>query len=151
MFSAIGADFFDRARVFFKFDTALAHRIFAASDIFLMPSFYEPCGTGQMVAMRYGSIPVVRAVGGLADTVSDFSLAPAPADGSTAVMGNGFTFQDYDVNAFWRALSFALDIYADQDSWRRLQRRAMRTDFSWEAAAPNHVALYHRAIQLGTQ
>jgi starch synthase len=141
MFSAIGADFFDRARIFFKFDTALAHRIFAASDIFVMPSLYEPCGTGQMAAMRYGSVPVVRAVGGLANTVRDFN--PIRQDNN----GNGFTFQEYDVNAFWGALSRALHTFADQETWRVLQRRGMETDFSWDAAAPNYVALYRRAIQ----
>jgi starch synthase len=147
MFSAIAADFFDRARVFFKFDTPLAHRIFASSDIFIMPSLYEPCGTGQMAAMRYGSVPVVRAVGGLADTVRDFDPAlQDPGDPST-VTGNGFTFQDYDVNAFWSALSRALRTFADRDTWQALQRRGMMTDFSWEAAAPNYVALFRRAIQ----
>jgi starch synthase len=140
MFSAIGADFFDRARIFFKFDAALARRIFAASDIFVMPSLYEPCGTGQMAAMRYGSVPVVRAVGGLADTVTDFP-------GGQADLGNGFTFDDYDVNAFWGALNRALRTFADQDTWRALQRRCMETDFSWDAAAPDYVALYQRALQ----
>ena len=141
MFSAIGADFFDRARIFFKFDAALAHRIFAASDIFVMPSLYEPCGTGQMAAMRYGSVPVVRAVGGLADTVTDFFPA------RQADVGNGFTFQEYDVNALWGALSRALRTFSDQDTWRALQRRGMETDFSWGAAAPDYVALYRQALK----
>jgi len=140
MFSAIGADFHQHARIFLKFDDPLAHRIYAASDIFLMPSLYEPCGTGQMVAMRYGSVPVVRAVGGLADTVSDFD----PTTGS----GTGFSFQQYDVNALWGALNRALTAYQKRDAWRALQQRGMNTDFSWDAAAPNHVALYHRAIEL---
>jgi len=140
LFSAIGADYYDRARIFFKFDDSLAHRIFAASDIFLMPSLYEPCGTGQLAALRYGSVPVVRAVGGLADTVSDFN----PAAGT----GTGFTFREYDVNACWDALNRALRTYTDRETWRVLQQRGMNTDFSWEAAAPDHIALYHRAIQL---
>lgn len=138
MFSAIGADFHERARVFFRFDDSLAHRIYAASDIFLMPSLYEPCGTGQMAAMRYGSVPVVRAVGGLADTVTDFG-------GGT---GTGFTFHDFDVNACWRALGRAMSTHRDQEAWQGLQQRGMRTDFSWDAAAPNHVMLYRRAIGL---
>jgi starch synthase len=138
MFSAIGADFHERARVFFKFDDSLAHRIYAASDVFLMPSLYEPCGTGQMAAMRYGSVPVVRAVGGLADTVTDFG-------GGT---GTGFTFHDFDVNACWAALSRALSTYRDNEAWLGLQQRGMRTDFSWDAAAPNHVMLYRRAMDL---
>jgi starch synthase len=140
MFSSIGADFFDRSRIFLKFDDSLAHRIYAASDIFLMPSLYEPCGTGQMVAMRYGSVPVVRAVGGLADTVTD--LDPA------GNIGTGFTFQEYDVNACWEALNRALSAYHKPPTWEALQRRAMETDFSWDAAAPQYVSLYHRAISL---
>ena len=140
MFSAIGADFYDQARVYIKFDDPLAHRIFAACDIFLMPSLYEPCGTGQMAAMRYGSVPVVRAVGGLADTVTSFD--------PTEETGNGFTFEAYDVNACWDALSQAISVYRDRKAWKSLQQRAMNTDFSWDAAAPNYVALYHRAIQL---
>jgi starch synthase len=140
MFSSIGADFFDRSRIFLKFDDSLAHRIYAASDIFLMPSLYEPCGTGQMVAMRYGSVPVVRAVGGLADTVTDLR--------SAGNAGTGFTFQEYDVNACWEALSRALSAYHNPPAWEALQRRAMETDFSWDAAAPQYVSLYHRAIDL---
>jgi starch synthase len=139
-FSSIGADFFDRSRIFLKFDDSLAHRIYAASDIFLMPSLYEPCGTGQMVAMRYGSVPVVRAVGGLADTVTDFDAG----DGT----GTGFVFQEYDVNACWDALNRALSAYHDPPTWEALQRRAMQTDFSWDAAAPQYTSLYRRAIEL---
>lgn len=140
LFSAIGAEFYDRARIFFKFDATLAHRIFAASDIFLMPSLYEPCGTGQMAAMRYGSVPIVRAVGGLADTVTNYS----PLDDS----GTGFTFEEYDVNACWQAISRALATFADRDVWRHLQQRGMQTDLSWDAAAPKHLDIYQRAIQL---
>jgi starch synthase len=140
MFSAIGAEFYDQARVYIKFDDPLAHRIFAACDILLMPSLYEPCGTGQMAAMRYGCVPLVRAVGGLADTVTNFD--------SQEGTGNGFTFKEYDVNACWGALSHALSVYQDRKTWKALQQRAMTTDFSWDAAAPEYVALYHRAIQL---
>jgi starch synthase len=139
MFSAVGADFFDRARVFLKFDDALSHRLFAASDIFFMPSLYEPCGTGQLAAMRYGSVPVVRNVGGLADTVQDFD----PVTGT----GTGFTFQDYEVNACWDAMHRALSTYHDKENWLNLQRRCMATDFSWAVAAPHYVELYLRAIQ----
>ena len=140
MFSSIGADFFDRARIYLKFDDQLAHRIYAASDIFLMPSLYEPCGTGQMVAMRYGSVPVVRAVGGLADSVTDLD----PGGGT----GTGFAFHEYDVNACWEALNRALIAYRDPLAWQALQRRAMQTDYSWDTAAPEYVALYRRAIDL---
>ena len=140
LFATIGADFVDRSRIFFKFDSPLAHRIFAASDAFLMPSLYEPCGTGQMAAMRYGSVPVVRATGGLADTVSNYS----PLDDS----GTGFLFDDYDVNACWDAVSRAMACYADRDAWQRLQLRGMQADFSWDAEAPRYLEIYQQAIQL---
>ena len=137
LFYQVAADM-DNARVFIKFDDALAHRIFAASDIFLMPSLYEPCGTGQMVAMRYGSVPVVRAVGGLADTVSDYN--------PVTDTGSGFTFRRYDLNACWGALGRALSTYRQPDTWQALQQRCMQTDFSWDAAAPKYVDLYRQAI-----
>jgi starch synthase len=90
--------------------------------------------------MRYGSVPVVRAVGGLADTVTDFD----PVNDT----GTGFVFHDYDVNACWEALNRALSAYRDPLAWEALQRRAMQTDFSWDAAAPQYVSLYRRAIGL---
>lgn len=141
MFSAIGAEFYERSRIFFKFDDSLAHRIFAASDIFLMPSLYEPCGTGQLAAMRYGAVPVVRAVGGLADTVVQYN--PDDPD-----KGDGFTFNEYDVNAGWGALNQALNVFRDDKAWNNIQKRGMTSDFSWDATAPQYVNLYRQAIKL---
>jgi len=101
----------------------LAQRIYAGSDIFLMPSRFEPCGLGQMIAMRYGSVPVVRSTGGLADTVQDFD----PRTGQ----GNGFSFQPYNSMALYTAFTRAVENYKHQDTWRTLMVRGMSADFSW--------------------
>src|SRR5207302_1134954 len=106
------------------FDEGLAHRIEAGADIFLMPSRFEPCGLNQMYSLRYGTAPVVRAVGGLADTVEDY-------DGASR--GTGFTFKPYTAPAMLTALRRALDAHRDAPAWRGLQRRGMAQNFSWDA------------------
>src|SRR5439155_6006245 len=101
------------------YDAGLAQLIYGGSDMFFMPSRFEPCGLGQLMAMRYGSVPVVRATGGLADTVRP---------GVT-----GFTFTNYSADDFWNSLQEALYIWRnDPESWRALQRQGMSSDFSWE-------------------
>src|SRR5579871_2137111 len=105
-------------------DEILAHRIEAAADIFLMPSHYEPCGLNQMYSLRYGTIPVVRRTGGLADSVEHYD----PATGR----GTGCLFNDYDVPAVSWAINTTLDWFKDTTSWRRLMRNAMQKDFSWD-------------------
>ena len=111
------------------FASDLAPQIYAGSDLFLMPSLFEPCGLGQLIAMRYGSVPVVRATGGLADTVRD---------GET-----GFTFDDFTADAFWMALQRALFVYnTDAEGWARLVRNGMSANFSWDGAARGYVELY---------
>jgi starch synthase len=105
-------------------DETLAHRIEAAADIFLMPSHYEPCGLNQMYSLRYGTIPIVRRTGGLADSVEHFD----PATGR----GTGCLFNDYDVPAVSWAINTTLDWFKDATSWRRLMRNAMQKDFSWD-------------------
>jgi starch synthase len=118
---------------FLEYNPGLAPLIYAASDLFLVPSRFEPCGLTQMIAMRYGSVPVVRATGGLADTVQD---------GVT-----GFTFFDYSSEAFWYALQRAIYIYSvDKDSWRAIQANGMATNFSWERSAHGYQQLYEWAI-----
>ena len=123
--------------VWLKYDEALAHRIYAGSDFFLMPSKFEPCGLGQMISLRYGTIPIVRSTGGLADTVVDMT-----ADPST---GNGFVFRDYARDALLGAVQRAVAFYRDRKGWRSIQRRAMSVDLSWKASARQYVALYERA------
>jgi starch synthase len=119
------------------FSEEWAHRIEAASDIFLMPSRFEPCGLNQMYSLRYGTVPVVRATGGLADTVVDYDSDPE--------RGNGFSFRDYTPEALLGALGRAVKLYrSDPDSWRELQLRGMRADHSWDKSAREYLALYRR-------
>jgi starch synthase len=119
------------------FDERLAHRILAGSDIFLVPSLYEPCGLTQMYALRYGSVPVVRHTGGLADTVRDASRAD----------GTGFVFHDYTAAALQSALSRALTRWRDRTAWTELMRRGMAKDFSWEESAAVYEQLYARLAE----
>lgn len=116
---------------------ALAHQIEAGADIFLMPSLYEPCGLNQMYSMRYGTVPVVRATGGLDDTVEEFDRARRT--------GTGFKFRDYRAEAMLESLYEALYCYAERDLWRAIQINGMRQNNSWEAAARRYLDLY-RAI-----
>ena len=127
----------DRVAVRLAFDYTLGQRIYAGSDMFLMPSRYEPCGLGQMIAMRYGAVPVVRRTGGLADSVSPFDAATAS--------GTGFLFDELTTDALADALCEAIAAYDDKDSWRALQQRGMQSDFSWGNAAQQYVELYKRA------
>ncbi len=137
-FRSLAARYPGRAAVIIGFDIPLAQRIYAGSDLFAMPSRYEPCGLGQLIAMRYGSIPVVRRTGGLADTVIDCDPA--------LETGTGFVFQDYRASALLEALQRAVSAFPQRESWRRLMARAMAADFSWDASARQYVAAYHRAL-----
>jgi len=116
------------------FDDGLARRIYAGSDLFLMPSRYEPCGLGQLIALRYGCIPLVRNTGGLADTITDNDRAPR--------RGNGFTFDAYLDEALLASLDRALLEFRDRPRWRGLVRRAMQQDFSWNRSAQAYLDLY---------
>ena len=122
------------------FNLALARRVFAGCDLFLMPSRFEPCGITQMEAMRYGAIPVVRKTGGLADTVADFD--------PTISKGNGFVFENFDSYAFFGAIVRALETYKYEKVWRILVNKAMRADFSWDASAREYLKLYKKALLL---
>jgi starch synthase len=127
-------------RVAFRsgYDEALAHLIEAGSDMFLMPSRYEPCGLNQMYSLRYGTIPIVRKTGGLADSVQHFD----PAAGT----GTGCVFNDYDAPAVRWAVGAALDWYADQDKWRRLMQNAMAQNFSWSRQTGLYEQVYRDAL-----
>jgi starch synthase len=123
------------------FDEGLAHLVQAAADITLVPSRFEPCGLTQLYAFRYGSIPVVRATGGLVDTVID-ATAETLVDGTAS----GFTFDSIDPGAFEHAVRRALDCHEDRERWRGLVRRVMRQDWSWDASARAYLRLYERTI-----
>jgi len=123
--------------VFFSssFDDHLAHQIYAGSDIFLMPSRFEPCGIGQMISFKYGTVPVAFRTGGLADTVADWDEDP--------VNGNGFVFQRYVVSDFYDALGRALRLYENGPKWSDLARSVMKLNFSWKEAARQYLAVYN--------
>jgi starch synthase len=127
----------DRIGVNIGFDEALAHLIEAGADVFLMPSKFEPCGLNQMYSLRYGTIPVVRGVGGLADTVQD---------GVT-----GFSFREYRPDAMLAALGRAIGAFRAPDRWRALQVEGMRQNNSWDHSAQEYVTIYRRAIKQGTR
>jgi starch synthase len=116
-------------------DEQLARLIYGGSDIFLMPSRFEPCGLGQLIAMRYGAIPVVRHTGGLADTVKDV----------TEKKGNGFVFQNYTVLEMLEAIKRAVESFYHREEWKNLMRRNMKLDFSWKASARKYEEIYLRA------
>lgn len=113
----------------------LAHRVYAASDLFLMPSLFEPCGISQLISMRYGALPLVRETGGLKDTVQPFN--------EFEKTGNGFSFANYNSDEMMTVLEYAIHLYYDsKDDWRRLIQNAMNTDVSWEHSANNYMQLY---------
>jgi len=121
------------------FEEPLAHLVYAGSDIFLMPSRFEPCGLGQLIAMRYGAIPVVRHTGGLVDTIPGFN-----ADLTT---GNGFVFHDYSAEALVSAVSRAIEAYKNQDRWKTAVKRIMQLDFSWNTSAREYEKVYRRVCE----
>lgn len=121
------------------YDNDLAHLIEAGSDIFLLPSRYEPCGLNQLYSLKYGTVPVVRATGGLDDTIVDYDEDP---EGST-----GFKFIDYTKEAMLSAVKRALQIYLDRERWMSLARRCMQKDFSWQNSAREYIKLYELAVK----
>jgi starch synthase len=131
LFQRMAADFPGRIGVRIGFDNRLAHLIEAGADIFLMPSRYEPCGLNQLYSLRYGTVPVVHATGGLDDTI----------DKET-----GFKFAEYSGAALLAAVRQALDVFADRDAWLETMRRDMQRDFSWKASAGRYSALYRQLL-----
>ena len=121
-----------------RFSNELAQRIYAAADIFLMPSDYEPCGIGQLIAMRYGAVPVVRETGGLKDTVQQYD--------KYTNTGNGFVFSNYNAHEMMYELKRALSAYENFAEWQHIVENAMRSDFSWKKSAGEYKALYKRLL-----
>ena len=126
----------DRISAFVGFDERRAHLVEGGADIFLMPSRFEPCGLNQMYSLRYGTVPVVRAVGGLVDTVRPYN----PRNGQ----GTGFLFSDYGPRAMLRRARPALAAFGNKKIWTRLQKNGMRADFSWDRSAAEYVKMYQR-------
>ena len=139
MWRALGESAPDRVACRFDFDERLAHLVEAGADIFLMPSKFEPCGLNQMYSLRYGTVPVVHAVGGLDDTVDNWNRRTGA--------GTGFKFEAYTPESLRSALQKALDLYRKPEAWRAVQRAGMARDFSWDASAAAYTVVYESAIK----
>ncbi|MFZ5802190.1 MAG: glycogen synthase GlgA [Candidatus Omnitrophota bacterium] len=126
----------DRCGVHIVFDESMARRMYAGCDVMMIPSNYEPCGLTQMIALRYGTVPLVRAVGGLRDTVEEFHAAKGT--------GNGFLFEAYSGDAMLAAIHRALNTYREPTLWQKLVKNTFASDFSWQASAKKYVALYDK-------
>jgi starch synthase len=130
----------DKVAVRLEMNPALAHKITAGSDIFLIPSLYEPCGLNQLCSFRYATVPVVRATGGLEETVHPFCPDTSK--------GNGFVFKEYSSSALLRALKEALKYYKKTEMWKRILAEGMKENFSWDHAAKKYAKLYRRALEI---
>lgn len=129
----------EKLKVNLTFDNELAHLIEAGADMFLMPSRYEPCGLNQLYSLKYGTVPIVRETGGLADTIQDYNRETGT--------GTGFVFKDYDPDELLRAIKRALKVYHDRKKWKKLLLSGMKKNFSWEASAKKYVQLYKKALK----
>lgn len=129
----------EKIAISLRFDNKLAHLIEAGADIFLMPSKYEPCGLNQMYSLKYGTVPVVRETGGLADSVKNVSTHPGE--------GTGFVFKEYTAKAMLKAINEAAETFSDKKVWNRIQLRGMNEDFSWNKTADKYLELYEVATQ----
>lgn len=128
----------DKVSVNIKFDNGLAHKVYAASDMFIMPSKFEPCGLGQLIALRYGTVPIVRETGGLKDTVVPYN--------EFSGIGNGFSFANYSGEELYMSIDYALKVYWDKWKWSGIVAQAMQSNNSWEKSSKEYEALYKEAL-----
>ncbi|MGL5149759.1 MAG: glycogen synthase GlgA [Clostridium sp.] len=128
----------DRVSSNIKFDNELAHKVYASSDMFLMPSLFEPCGLGQLIALRYGSVPIVRETGGLKDTICPYNQYNG--------VGNGFSFRNYNANELLHIVEYALNIYKDKERWESIVTQAINSNNSWDKSANEYKDLYQELI-----
>lgn len=127
--------------VYLGFSNELAHKIEAGSDMFLMPSKFEPCGLNQMYSLRYGTVPIVRAAGGLDDSIENFDRV--------TMRGNGLKFEEYRADRLLEKIREAVELYSDQSLWQTLMRNGMEADFSWDSSAKQYIELYQRLVGVG--
>src|SRR5712675_1158618 len=137
MFQRLNKQFPNKIAVKVAYDNAIAHKIEAGADMFLMPSRYEPCGLNQIYSLRYGTVPIVRATGGLDDTIEAFDIEHGT--------GTGFKFAEYTGAAMVRSVRQALHLFMDERIWRRIQLNGMAKDFSWKGSAVEYVKVYAAA------
>jgi starch synthase len=139
MFQRLSRQFPNKIAAKVAFDNAIAHKIEAGADMFLMPSRYEPCGLNQIYSLKYGTVPIVRATGGLDDTIEPWDARSGK--------GTGFKFSEYTGEALLATVKQALLAYRDPSSWQTLMRNGMSRDFSWGASAREYGKVYERARQ----
>ena len=139
LFTQVAQKYPQKAGIRIAYDDRLAHKIEAGADLFLMPSKYEPCGLNQIYSLKYGTIPVVRATGGLDDTIINYDPA--------AKRGNGFKFVRYDAKEFLNQIKVAIGFYSQPEHWRKLVHNAMTSDFSWQRSAEAYLQLYRKALE----
>jgi starch synthase len=139
LFEQVARKYHQKAGIRIAYDDRLAHKIEAGADLFLMPSKYEPCGLNQIYSLKYGTIPVVRATGGLDDTIVNYN----PATGT----GNGFKFSRYDAKEFLNQIKVAISYFSQPKHWKQLLQSAMTADFSWQRSAEAYLQLYRKALK----
>jgi starch synthase len=139
LFTRVAHKYPQKAGIRIAYDDRLAHKIEAGADFFLMPSKYEPCGLNQIYSLKYGTIPVVRATGGLDDTIIHYD--------PVTKKGNGFKFTRYDAKEFLNTIKEAIRFYFLPDHWRQLLQNAMTADFSWGRSAEAYLQLYRKALE----
>jgi len=139
LFTQVAKKYPQKAGIRIAYDDRLAHKIEAGADFFLMPSKYEPCGLNQIYSLKYGTIPVVRATGGLDDTIIHYDPASRK--------GNGFKFTRYDAKEFLNTIRVAIRFYSQPEHWKQLIRNAMTADFSWNRSAEAYLQLYRKAFE----
>ena len=122
-----------------KFDNAFAHKMYASSDMFLMPSLFEPCGLSQLIALRYGSVPIVRETGGLKDTICPYNQYNG--------IGNGFSFKNFNANEMLMIIEYAINTYYDKEKWQSIVAQAMESDNSWSKSADEYINMYEEVIR----
>ncbi len=136
--SSFAADYPHNYRLLLGFQEDMARKIYAGGDIFLMPSRFEPCGLSQMIAMRYGNIPLVREAGGLKDTVFPYN--------EFSREGNGFSFANYNGEEFLQTIDYSLEIFAQKERWKELYKSALKTRYSWEKSASQYLEIYKKLL-----
>jgi starch synthase len=138
MFKFFAWKYPDKVSANIYFDDSLAQKIYAGSDMFLMPSRFEPCGIGQLIALRYGSVPIVRETGGLNDTIYSFNQFTGE--------GNGFSFKEYNAHDMLYTIRRAIGIFYDKGAWNYLVKRCMRDDYSWNKSAEQYINIYNKLL-----
>ncbi|MCJ7578403.1 MAG: glycosyltransferase, partial [candidate division Zixibacteria bacterium] len=139
LFKQMAKKYPEKLSVNLRFDNPLAHLIEAGADMFLMPSRYEPCGLNQLYSLKYGTVPIVRETGGLADTIQDYNTDTGE--------GTGFVFKHYDSDELLEVVKRSLQVYQDKEAWTKLMKNGMQKDFSWQASAKKYEDLYQKALR----